>query len=335
MYNTQYHKNDLSNYRFLVTGGAGFIGSHLVEYLLKYGAKKVRIIDNLSNSSLDNLAPFLDRPACEFFKGDITLAEDCELAVAGGIDFVLHQAALGSVPRSIKNPLATHEANVTGTLNMMHAAAKANVKKFIYASSSSVYGDHPGLPKIEDKTGNPLSPYAASKKACELYGYSFWESYKLPTVGLRYFNVYGPRQNPDSPYAAVIPLFAKAVLEKKSPIIFGDGEQARDFTFIENVVQANIKACISSDRANGEVFNVGNQKSTTVNQLAQTLIALSGNSLNLTHQEIRKGDVRFSLADISKAKELIEYNPQVEFSEGLKLTFEWYRNNINAINKSY
>ena len=328
MYTTPYHPKDLSNYRFLVTGGAGFIGSHLVEYLLNFGAKKVRIIDNLSNSTLENIAPLLNSPFCEFFKGDITLPEDCKLAVAGGIDFVLHQAALGSVPRSIENPLATHQANVTGTLNMLYAAAKASVKKFVYASSSSVYGDHPALPKQEAITGNPLSPYAASKKACEIYGYAFYESYQLSTIGLRYFNVFGPKQNPHSPYAAVVPLFAKAVLNNQAPTIFGDGMQARDFTYIENVVQANIKACFATKEANGEVFNVGNQKKTTITDLAKRFIQFSGNALEPNFVSPRKGDIKFSLADISKAEKLLGYQPKVAFDTGIEKTFEWYKKNI-------
>ncbi len=329
MYATPYHTADLSQYNFLVTGGAGFIGSHLVEYLLQHNAKQVRVIDDLSNGSLKNLQNAIEHPHFQFIKGDITYAEDCEMAVAGGIDFVLHQAALGSVPRSIAKPEATHHANVTGTLNMLVASQKVGVKCFVYASSSSVYGNHPDLPKKEGIEGAPLSPYAASKYACELYAQSFYQSYQLPTIGLRYFNVYGSRQSAHSAYAAVIPLFAKAVLEGKPPCIFGDGTQARDFTFIENVVKANVLACFAEKKAFGEVFNIGNGQRTSVLDLALEMITLSDNTALQPHFEPpRLGDVKFSLADIQKAKTYLSYAPEVSFHEGIRRTFAWYQENL-------
>lgn len=322
-----YHTSDISGRSFLVTGGAGFIGSHLVRYLLACGAGKVRVMDNLSTGRSEHLDPFVENPAFEFFRADVGQLSDCLTAVKG-IDFVLHQAALGSVPRSLENPLATHESNVTGTLNIFFAAQKAGVKKVVYASSSSVYGDHPALPKCEPETGNPLSPYAAGKQACEQYGFTFWKNYQLPTVGLRYFNVFGPQQNAHSAYAAVIPLFAKAVLKGLPPVIHGDGSQARDFTYIDNVVQANIKALFADHNASGETFNIGNGGSTTVAKLAEKMIALSGQKITPTHAPPRKGDVKYSLADISKAKKILGYRPEVSFEEGITRAFAWYEKNL-------
>ncbi len=325
MYQANYHPKDLSEYSFLVSGGAGFIGSHLVEYLLHAGARIVRVIDNLSEGSLDNIGSFLENPRFQFVKGDITLPEDCQMAVCD-VDFVLHQAALGSVPRSIEQPFATNQNNVTGTLNMLKAAASTpSVKRLVFASSSSVYGDHPGSPKVETNIGKPLSPYAASKHACELYAHTFFKNHQLPTVGLRYFNVFGPRQNPNGAYAAVIPAFIRAILANEPLNIFGDGEQGRDFTFVENVVQANIKACFASKKAEGEVFNVGNHHCVTVNQLAAQLLRIAQKNLPIEHASPRPGDVRLSLADISKAAKLLEYAPSISFEEGLAHTYAWYK----------
>ncbi|MFI5135539.1 MAG: NAD-dependent epimerase/dehydratase family protein, partial [Chitinophagales bacterium] len=244
MHETPFHSKSLSEYSFLVTGGAGFIGSHLVEYLLKHGAKKVRVLDNLLTGSEKNVKLFISHPAYEFFREDIRNVNDCQRACEG-IDFVLHQAALASVQRSMKDPITTHEINAGGFLNMLIAAREARVKRFVYASSSSIYGDHPDLPKKEDKTGNPLSPYAVSKKTNELYAHVFATAFGMEIIGLRYFNIFGPRQDPNGPYAAVIPAFIRDLNSGKSPIIYGNGSQTRDFTFVENAVQANIKALFS------------------------------------------------------------------------------------------
>jgi UDP-N-acetylglucosamine 4-epimerase len=322
MYDKIYHQQDLGEYSFLITGGAGFIGSNLVEYLLKYKAGKVRVLDNFSTGSMDNLQGFTDHPAFELITGDIRNLEDCKLAV-DGIDFVAHQAALGSVPRSINDPITTNEVNISGFLNMLVSARDAGVKRFIYAASSSTYGDHPGLPKIEDKIGNPLSPYAVTKYVNELYADVFSRVYGYHTVGLRYFNVFGPRQNPQGPYAAVIPLFIANAIDKVAPYINGDGETSRDFTFIENIVQANIKA-IFGTIGKHEVINVAYGDRTTLNQLWENITALAGITLAPNYREERRGDVRHSLANVDKAKELFGYTPEVKIDKGLALTYEWY-----------
>lgn len=325
MYETPSHSQDLSKFSFLVTGGSGFIGSNLVTYLLKYNAGKVRVLDNLLTSSIENIKPFLGLPNFEFIEGDIRDTATCEKACKG-IDLVSHQAALGSVPRSVKDPQATHSINSTGFLNMLVAARDAGVKRFVYASSSSVYGDHPVLPKKENETGNPLSPYAVSKKTNELYAKVFATTYNMEIAGLRYFNVFGPNQSPEGPYAAVIPLFMQAVLDHKSPFIDGDGEQTRDFTFVENAVQANICAMLSTNKnAMNQVYNVAVGEKASVNELFSLIAKLTNSDLKPTYRETRAGDIRDSLADISKAKELIGYNPTVRIGEGLKITFDWFR----------
>jgi UDP-N-acetylglucosamine/UDP-N-acetylgalactosamine 4-epimerase len=324
MYEQKYHEENLGNHSFLVTGGAGFIGSNLVEYLLKYGAGKVRVLDNFSTASKDNIKDFVDHPTFELIEGDIRNAEDCRKAVQG-IDYVSHQAALGSVPRSINDPITTNEVNIGGFVNMMVAAKDAGVKRMVYAASSSTYGDHPGLPKVEDKIGNPLSPYAVTKYVNEIYANVFSSAYGFHTIGLRYFNVFGPKQSPSGPYAAVIPLFAQAALTSQAPVIFGDGEQSRDFTFVENAVQANIKALLKSGLDKSEVINIAYGESTTLNQLWEIFSSLQKNVLKPVYKENRKGDVKYSLADISKAKSLIGYNPKYDINHGLQITFDWYK----------
>lgn len=324
MYNTPYHSQDLSSSSFLITGGAGFIGSNLVEYLLKYKAGKVRVLDNFSTGSITNIEEFKSSPAFELIEGDIRDLATCQQAVEG-IDYVSHQAALGSVPRSINDPITTNDVNISGFLNMLVACRDAKVKRMIYAASSSTYGDHPGLPKVEEQIGNPLSPYAVTKYVNELYASVFSKTYDFHTIGLRYFNVFGPKQNPHGPYAAVIPLFIEAVLKKESAKINGDGETSRDFTFVENAVQANVKALLEEKINQHEVVNIAFGERTTLNELWNEINTLAGTDLSPTYGPERKGDVKHSLANIGKAKELIGYKPHFSVMEGLKLAIEWYK----------
>lgn len=314
---------------YLVTGGAGFIGSNIVDALLQQGAR-VRVLDNLSTGKIENLADSLTR--IDWIEGDIRDLDSCRRA-CDGIDFVLHQAALGSVPRSVEDPLTTHAVNVTGSLNMLVAARDAHVKRFVYAASSSTYGDHPGLPKVEELIGNPLSPYAVTKYANELYAQVFGRCYGLETVGLRYFNVFGPRQDPFSQYAAVIPLFVSALLRGEPPIINGDGEQSRDFTFVVNAVEANLCACLAPSAAVGQVFNIACGERTTLNQLYARLQGLLGTDITAVHGPIRAADVRHSLANISKAREFLGYTGSIHFAEGLERSIMWYQKNLNNVNE--
>ncbi|WP_439881739.1 SDR family oxidoreductase [Pontibacter sp. MBLB2868] len=325
MYETKYHTEDLSQFSFLITGGAGFIGSNIVEYLLKYGAKKVRVLDNFSTGSHANIIEFKYNPAFELLEGDIRDLETCRKALEE-IDYVSHQAALGSVPRSINDPITSNDVNISGFLNMLVAARDAGVTRMVYAASSSTYGDHPDLPKVEDKIGNPLSPYAVTKYVNELYASVFSKIYDFHTVGLRYFNVFGPKQNPQGPYAAVIPLFIEAALQNQAPYINGDGEASRDFTFVENAVQANVKAMLAPGVDKHEVLNVAFGERTTLNQLWNSITEIAGIKLAPKSREERKGDVRHSLADISKANKIIGYAPKVSVLEGLFKAFLWYRN---------
>ncbi|HRG88971.1 MAG TPA: SDR family oxidoreductase [Chitinophagales bacterium] len=326
MYETAYHTIDLSKSSFLVTGGAGFIGSNIVEYLLKYGAKKVRVLDNLATGRIENVDLFKANPAYEFLKGDIRDIETCRKACEG-IDYVSHQAALGSVPRSIKEPQNTNDVNVGGFVNMITAAKDAGVKKFVYASSSSVYGDEKSLPKIEEKIGKQLSPYAVSKYANELYADVFYKTYGLQVIGLRYFNIFGPRQDPNGQYAAVIPLFVSKIMSRNEVYIDGDGEQTRDFTFVDNAVQANVRAMLTNNaEAAGNVFNIAVGENFSVNQLYNNIGKLLGSDHQPTYRDTRPGDIRNSLADISKAQTLLEYNPQFNFDKGLALTVEYFKN---------
>ncbi|GAF79155.1 unnamed protein product [marine sediment metagenome] len=306
--------------RYLVTGGAGFIGSHISEELVKRD-HEVRVLDNFLTGKKENIASLLDK--IEFIEGDIKDFETCQHALEG-VDFVLHQAALPSVPRSIKDPLTTNENNIRGTLNVLLASREAKVKKVVIASSSSVYGDDTHLPKIESRQGNPLSPYALSKLVGEHYCRIFSQIYGLPTVFLRYFNIFGPRQDPFSQYAAVIPNFITKMLKGEKPIIFGDGEQSRDFTFVSNVVEANILASKAQD-VSGEAFNIACGERTTVNSLVNTINEVLNKNIDPVHDEPRPGDVKNSYAEISKARKMLKYEPLVPFNEGLKKTINWYQ----------
>jgi UDP-N-acetylglucosamine 4-epimerase len=324
MYNTIFHDEPLSDKTFLVAGGAGFIGSNLVEYLLKYNAKKVRVLDNLSTGFISNIELFQDNPNFEFIEGDIRNLEVCQQACLG-IDYVSHHAALGSVPRSIDNPIATNEVNISGFLNMLVAVRDNHCKRFVYAASSSTYGDSKELPKVEERIGRPLSPYAVTKYVNELYAEVFAKTYGIETIGLRYFNIFGPRQAPNGAYAAVIPLFIQAIKENKSATINGDGETSRDFTFVENAVQANVKALLTQNsRAINQIFNIACGEQTTLNELWGFLQSISGKSLIPNYLNERKGDVRYSLADISKAKQYLNYSNDVLIYDGLIRTFEYY-----------
>jgi UDP-N-acetylglucosamine/UDP-N-acetylgalactosamine 4-epimerase len=328
MYAQAFHKEDLSKFTFLVTGGAGFIGSNIVEYLLKYNAGKVRVLDNLATGFEQNLNAFIKHKNFEFQQGDICSIADCHKAMEG-VHYVFHQAALGSVPRSIENPIATNNANVNGFLNILIAARDAKVNRLVYASSSSVYGDSQALPKMEEKIGKPLSPYAVSKLVNEQYADIFAKTYGMEIVGLRYFNIFGPRQNPKGAYAAAIPLFMDAILKNTSPFINGDGEQTRDFTFVENAVQANIKAMFAIDKSvSPDVFNIAVGERVSVNQLYEILRKIAGSNVYPTHRAERAGDVRNSLADISKAEKKLNFTPTVKCEEGLKITFDWFKNNM-------
>ena len=314
------------NTKFLVTGGAGFIGSNLVEAILKLGCK-VRVLDNFSTGKRENIIEFFDNENFELIEGDIRNLEDCKKACEG-VDYVLHQAAWGSVPRSLEFPVLYNEINVTGHLNMMQAARENNIKKFVYASSSSVYGDSPILPKKEKKIGRVLSPYALTKKLNEEYADLYFRIYGLKTIGLRYFNVFGKKQDPNGFYAAVIPKFVRQLLNNEAPQINGDGETSRDFTYVENVIQANLKACLARDEASGEVFNVAYGGRETLNNLFDKLSKLLNKSIKAVYANERAGDIKHSNADISKAKELLNYNPEYSMDRGLELTIEWYKENL-------
>jgi UDP-N-acetylglucosamine 4-epimerase len=329
MYETSYHHKDIDQYSFLITGGAGFIGSNIVEYLLKYGAAKVRVLDNFSTGSRDNIREHFDNPTFELIEGDIRDLATCHKAVEG-IDFITHQAALGSVPRSINDPITTNEVNINGFLNMLVAARDAKAKRFVYAASSSTYGDHPGLPKVEDKIGNPLSPYAVTKYVNELYAAVFSKTYDFHTIGLRYFNVFGPRQSPKGAYAAVIPLFFECALKGNAPVINGDGETSRDFTFVENAVQANIRAMLADGINSHDVINIAYGQRTTLNQLWEQISKVTETDLKAQYKEERKGDVKHSLANIDKARVLIGYDPHISVNNGLKIANEWYNASIKA-----
>ena len=328
MYQKIYHEEDLSNFSFLVTGGAGFIGNNIVEYLLQYNAGKVRVLDNFSTGSHDNLVPFRSNPAFELIEGDIRDLNICRQSVTG-IDFISHQAALGSVPRSINDPITSNEVNVSGFLNMLVAARDENVKRFVYAASSSTYGDHPALPKVEDHIGKPLSPYAVTKYVNELYSDVFSKTYDFHTVGLRYFNVFGPRQNPNGPYAAVIPLFFSAALQNERPVINGDGENTRDFTFVENVVQSNIKALFSEIEYH-QIFNIAYGEQISLNMLWKNVTALTEKNIQPIYGPPRKGDIKHSLANIEKARNVLKYNPSIDIEAGLFECFEWYKNKFSG-----
>ncbi|HET6767417.1 MAG TPA: SDR family oxidoreductase [Chitinophagaceae bacterium] len=310
----------------LVTGGAGFIGSNLVQRLMNDDRiTAVRVLDNLETGRFDNISAFNNNSKFEFIEGDIRNYGIC-LGATEGIDIISHQAALGSVPRSVKDPITTHEVNATGTLNIFNAARENKIKRVVYAASSSTYGDHPGLPKVENKIGSPISPYGVTKLINELYAKVFAELYKMEFIGLRYFNVYGPQQNPAGPYAAVIPLFIKAVLENQAPVINGIGDSSRDFTFVEDVVQANLLAMFTKNpEAVNQVYNIAKGEQTTLNELFAILRQISGKDIEPTHGPERNGDIKHSLADITKARQLLGYDPGTSPVEGLRKTFDWYK----------
>ncbi len=325
LYNTAYHNRDLSVYKFLITGGAGFIGSNIVEYLIRFNAGHIRILDNLSNGYFENIQEFLTLPNVEFMEGDIRDLETCKRAV-DGIDFISHQAALGSVPRSIKDPITTNEVNIGGFLNMLVAAKDSpSCKRFIYAASSSTYGDSPELPKVEGREGNPLSPYAVTKAVNEYYADVFSKVYGFHTIGLRYFNVFGPKQNPNNPYAAVIPIFCKHFIEGTQPTINGDGLTSRDFTFVENAVQANIRALLFESLTKHEVFNTACGDQVTLNEMVEMLKTISELDITAIYGPERAGDVKHSKASIEKIMQLLSYDPKFRFNEGLKIVFNWYK----------
>ncbi len=314
------------NTKFLVTGGAGFIGSNLTEAILNLGYK-VRVLDNFSTGKRENIEGFLNNENFELIEGDIRDIETCRTACEG-VDYVLHQAAWGSVPRSIKMPVLYEEINVKGHLNMMEAARENKIKKFVYASSSSVYGDHPVLPKKEGVEGNILSPYALTKKVNEEFADLYFRLYGLETVGMRYFNVFGRRQDPNGFYAAVIPKFVKQLINNEAPQINGDGETSRDFTYIDNVIEANLKACLAGKEASGQAFNIAYGGRETLNNLYNKLCKLLNKDIKPTYKEERVGDIRHSNADISKAKRLLGYSPDYSMDRGLELTIEWYKENL-------
>ncbi|WP_039043100.1 SDR family oxidoreductase [Sporosarcina sp. ZBG7A] len=312
--------------KFLVTGSAGFIGSNLVEAILELGYE-VRGLDNFSTGKKANVEEFLNNPYYEFFEGDIRDFDMC-MKACEGIDFVLHQAAWGSVPRSIEMPLFYEEVNIKGTLNMMEAARQNGIKKFVYASSSSVYGDEPNLPKKEGREGNVLSPYSLTKKVDEEYGKLYTRMYGLDTYGMRYFNVFGRRQNPDGAYAAVIPKFIKQLMNDEAPIINGDGKQSRDFTYIENVIEANLKACDASHEAAGQAYNIAYGGREFLINIYTHLLNELGKDIQPVFGTDRMGDIKHSNADISKAKEYLGYDPEWNFEKGISVAIDWYKTNL-------
>lgn len=319
--------------KVLVTGGAGFIGSNLVETLLSQN-NEVVCLDNFATGKEENIQDFLGDENFKLIRGDIRNLDDCKKAVKG-VTYVLHQAALGSVPRSVNDPKTSNDVNISGFLNMLIAAKEEGVKRFVYAASSSTYGDHPDLPKVEEKIGNPLSPYAITKYVNELYAKVFANTYNMETIGLRYFNVFGRKQDPNGAYAAVIPLFVKQLINKQSPVINGDGTHSRDFTYIDNVIQINQLAALTENKeAINTVYNVAFGENTNLNQLFSLLQSYLSDydpeisNVTVIHGTERQGDVKHSLASIEKAKKLLGYNPEYSFEAGLKKAVEWYWENL-------
>ncbi|SDZ89031.1 SDR family oxidoreductase [Selenomonas ruminantium] len=311
---------------FLVTGGAGFVGSNLCEAILEMGYH-VRCLDNLSTGHIENIESFRGNDCFEFIKGDIKKYDTCDMACEG-VDYVLHQAAWGSVPRSIEMPVFYAANNIMGTVNMLEAARQNKVKKFVYASSSSVYGDEPNLPKQEGREGNRLSPYAVTKYECEEYAKQYTMHYGLDTYGMRYFNVFGRRQDPNGAYAAVIPKFLKKLLQGEAPTINGDGSQSRDFTYIDNVIEANLKACLAPSSAAGQAFNIAYGGREYLNDIYRSLNIVLDVNIKPKYGPNRPGDIKHSLADISKAREMLGYEPEWSFELGIKAAIEWYKQNL-------
>ena len=314
------------NTLFLVTGGAGFIGSNLCEAILKKGCR-VRCLDDLSTGKQTNVDLFMDNPRYEFVRGDVKDLDTC-MAACEGVDYVLHEAAWGSVPRSIEMPLFYSLNNIQGTLNMLEAARRCGVKTFVYASSSSVYGDEAHLPKTEGAEGNLLSPYAVTKRCDEEWAKQYHHHYGLKTIGLRYFNVFGRRQDPEGAYAAVIPKFIRMLLHGEQPVIHGDGRQSRDFTYVENVVEANLKACLAPDEASGEAFNIAYGGREYRIDIYRVLTNALGKDVEPVFGPERPGDIKHSNADISKARRLLGYDPEYDFARGIAETIDWYRANL-------
>lgn len=311
---------------FLVTGGAGFIGSNLCEAILAMGYK-VRCLDDLSTGKKENVNLFMNNPNYSFIEGDIKVLDVC-IDACKDVEYVLHQAAWGSVPRSIEMPLFYEMNNILGTVNMLEASRRNNVKKFVYASSSSVYGDEPNLPKKEGIEGNLLSPYAVTKRCDEEWAKQYTRHYGLDTYGLRYFNVFGRRQDPEGAYAAVIPKFIKQLLCDEVPVIYGDGKQSRDFTYIENVIQANLKACLASHEAAGKAYNIAYGGREYLLDIYYALANALGKNFHPAFSAERAGDIKHSNADISEAREQLGYDPVFSFEDGIKLAIEWYRENL-------
>ncbi len=311
---------------FLVTGGAGFIGSNLCEAILNLGFK-VRCLDDLSTGKQENVDIFLDNPNYEFIKGDIKDLEIC-MKACKGVDYVMHEAAWGSVPRSIEMPLFYCANNILGTVNMMEAARQNGVRTFVYATSSSVYGNEEHLPKTEGIEGNLLSPYALTKRCDEEWAKQYSKHYGLRTVGLRYFNVFGRRQDPNGAYAAVLPKFIKMLLNNEQPVINGDGRQSRDFTYIENVIEANLRACLANDNASGEVFNIAYGGREYLIDIYYQLTKALGKDIEPVFGPERKGDIKHSNADISKARRILGYDPEYDFARGLEESIDWYKKNL-------
>ena len=314
--------------KILLTGGAGFIGTNLVHaFIHDERISAIKVLDNLETGNFANIAKYRDHPKFEFIEGDIRNYAIC-LGAAEGIDLISHQAALGSVPRSITDPVTTNEINISGTLNVFTAAKEMKVKRIVYAASSSTYGDHPGLPKVEDKIGAPISPYGVTKLVNELYAKVFASLYNMEFIGLRYFNVYGPHQNPRGPYAAAIPLFIKSFMDNQPAPINGDGENSRDFTFVQDVVEANRLAMFTTNPASvNQVYNIARGEQISLSRLVSLLQEITGKIIPPVHHPERKGDIKHSHADITKARTLLDYNPSTGIKEGLKKTYEWYLHN--------
>ena len=315
-----------SNAKFLVTGGAGFIGSNLCEALLNHGYD-VTCLDDFSTGKSSNIQELTDHPSFTLIQGDIRDFETCKQACQN-VQYVLHQAAWGSVPRSIEHPLIYESINIGGTLNMMHAAKEMGVQRFVFASSSSVYGDEPTLPKREGREGVLISPYALTKRVNEEYGRLYWSLYGLPTIGLRYFNVFGRRQDPNGTYAAVIPKFIKLLLNGERPVIYGDGKQSRDFTYIDNVIEANLKACVASEKAFGQSFNIAFGGRISLEDVYDILCKALDVNISPLYAPERKGDIKHSNADISKARALLGYDPKWSFEDGIREAIQWYKESL-------